>query len=390
MERIHILGEEGKVVEWFEVNSERKRNGMCVRMHANGFNRMNCFYKDDVREGVYQRWWSNKQQKILCEYKNGVRKGEYTQWDVNGDVIERRLYAAGVIVKRRPYIRRVVGNMVLNEEFENKVATGRKIVTIYGGANRERISLGEYANGGILDGKFMYWVNGVKISEIKMVGGRKHGIQYYYYAETGKIYKFITYRNGLREGLHEEWDGNGQTILKANYKDDKLHGSVRGWYIFGGLRYHFEYVNGKIKSIEALNDVHGRSGIISALNSVAWQPGFAIDPDTKKNLFVYIKFSIPYSAKKITTVSDKFICRVSSVKVEKIIDLAGKPHKLAKPFFFDDDKKIIYSIGKIITEPEFDPDISNPGGKGLKVHIHQQHCTQWFLNVITFSNAEMD
>ncbi|AYV80491.1 MAG: hypothetical protein Harvfovirus2_21 [Harvfovirus sp.] len=361
--------------ESFHVNTEGDLDGLFERFHPNGSKWVICHYKKGRKEGPYRRWFANRQPKISCEYKNSLRRGEYSEWDENGDIKERRIYCEGVIVKQRYYIRRMLRRMELNEEYENKIPTGRKIVTIYG-EKKERISVGEYAALGVPDGTFTAWSAGVKISESRMVGGKKHGGQYFYHCD-GKIYKFEMYENGLRYGPSEEWAANGQNVCKSHYKNGKLHGSYKMWYPYGVMKYHAEYLDGILQGISAFNDGNGRSCIISGLNSTVWQAAYVLDHETKQNKFVHVRFSVPYTAKKMTSYSAEFICRVSAAKVEEIIDLHGNQYKFAKSFVFDDERHI-FIVGKIISS-DFDEDIGKPDARGFKVHLHRDHCDLWLL-----------
>ncbi|AYV84407.1 MAG: hypothetical protein Hyperionvirus24_29 [Hyperionvirus sp.] len=380
MRRTHIFREDGSLFESFEVNGKGEKDGVLVRFHGDGTKLVHCHYKNGVRNGGYGRWFLGGQQKISCDYADGVRKGEYTKWDSFGDVVERRLYKKGEIMKVRNYVCRGAGSMELNEEYENGILTGRKIVTIFG-LNKERVSVGEYTTFGVMDGKFMYWVRDVKISEIIFVGGKKHGEQYYYHMGSGWMYKFMTYNKGLRDGSYMEWNEGGQIVREANYKSDSLHGLCKVWYPGGMLKCHVVYVEGKVRSIVALNDEKGNSCVISELNSIAWGAGYIFDHETKTNRFAYIRFAIPYGAKRLTIFSDNFVCRVSAVTVIDIVDLSGKSHKEAKSLC---DKKMEFGVGKVIISDQFDTDILKPDGEGIKVHLHQEHCNQWFQKLMPF------
>ena len=66
----------------------------------------------------------------------------------------------------------------------------------------------------------------------------------YWYAANGRQEAKLKYKNGVRNGLKENYDHDNQVWLRQNYKDGKLHGDVES-YISGKLSHLTSYKNGK-------------------------------------------------------------------------------------------------------------------------------------------------
>ena len=55
--------------------------------------------------------------------------------------------------------------------------------------------------------------------------------------------------NYQRDGLHREWNENGQLEIEMNYKDDKPNGLYKRYYENGGLREESNYKDWKLDGL---------------------------------------------------------------------------------------------------------------------------------------------
>jgi len=72
-----------------------------------------------------------------------------------------------------------------------------------------------------------------------------HGIVETYYKDTKTSEKRITYKNGVFNGLYEEWYPNGQLEKRWHYKNGILDGLCEHWYRDERLIERINYRNGK-------------------------------------------------------------------------------------------------------------------------------------------------
>ena len=65
--------------------------------------------------------------------------------------------------------------------------------------------------------------------------------------DNGKLERLCTYRNGLIDGLFQEWhELNGRIQFESNYLNGKLHGEYKEFYDNGLTKIQCNYRNGKL------------------------------------------------------------------------------------------------------------------------------------------------
>lgn len=89
-----------------------------------------------------------------------------------------------------------------------------------------------------------------KITEVGITDakGLKNGTWVIYQGEGGYPAKIVSYVNGVYNGPFFEFDGFGQMALSANYKNNKLHGTVAK-FLNGNLAQESNYKEGILDGV---------------------------------------------------------------------------------------------------------------------------------------------
>jgi antitoxin component YwqK of YwqJK toxin-antitoxin module len=201
-------------------------------------------FKEDQRNGLTEIFYNNGAIKQQTPFVNGREKGLGYSYDTTGRVTTLSTYKAGVLVKEQRINR--------YDEQGNKSGLWMDFHT-----NREKKNEGIYVND-LKHGYWKYykpdgnliriekWVNGVLIKDADELA--KIEIKREIDPTTGRIKKMGGYRNGKKEGVHREYDENGNVIGSEVYSNDIL--LAEGIYDEQGRRqglWKFYYLNGEIK-----------------------------------------------------------------------------------------------------------------------------------------------
>ena len=72
----------------------------------------------------------------------------------------------------------------------------------------------------------------------------------YEMGDYGHLYgPFDIYRGNKQNGMYEEWNKNGQLVVRENYKNGKMDGVCERWWDNGKPRHRYSYKNGKMDGI---------------------------------------------------------------------------------------------------------------------------------------------
>lgn len=99
-----------------------------------------------------------------------------------------------------------------------------------------------------------------KVTEVGITDakGLKNGAWVSYQGEGGYPAKIASYVNGVYNGPYFEFDGFGQLLLSASYKNNKLHGTVTK-FLNGNLAQESNYKEG---ILDGIYKEYSRSGSI--------------------------------------------------------------------------------------------------------------------------------
>ena len=182
-----------------------------------------------------------------------------------------------------------------------------------------------------------------------------------------------TYVDGKQHGLYQEWHSNGTKYGETRYIDGKLHGLHQEWYSDGTSSGIYEYKDNLCVCIISIRDTEGKECTLGEGELIVWK---ACKSD---GVNVYVKLKIPAEAKRMTpknpSHSHRYKGRVEYAQVIQIIDKGGNEYKSAKSFVYG---SLLYEVGKEVRPNGYDNTIINECGKGINVHLHKDHCDQWF------------
>ena len=137
----------------------------------------------------------------------------------------------------------------------------------------------------------------------------------------------------------------------------------------------------KLIKINSLYDSKGRNCLLDEGNITVWKlckvGGIQ---------YVYVKLSIPYSAKRVNPInvrkfrsyydSFSYKSRVEYAKVELIVDINGKEYQECHSFM-GKGKQLVYKLNETVYPDGFNDNINNEDGQGIYVQKFQDQCDQW-------------
>jgi antitoxin component YwqK of YwqJK toxin-antitoxin module len=192
-----------------------KREGKRVWYYKNGNIRVNDNYKNDKHHGIMKKYYESGQIKAEAEYILGKRVDKLIQYYENGH-------------KKVEY-----GKNYTIFYYENGLK--KKYITR---KNKKRDGLYiEYKN----NTKKQYYIKG------QYKNGKKIGTWEYYSIFDNFIYKIITYKNDLKDGLYTRYN----SIIKnykqytINYKNGKRDGILTEYDLNKNVTKKINYKNGK-------------------------------------------------------------------------------------------------------------------------------------------------
>jgi antitoxin component YwqK of YwqJK toxin-antitoxin module len=99
-----------------------------------------------------------------------------------------------------------------------------------------------------------------------------HNIVETYYPETKILQTKETYKNGILDGLVEEYYENGKLSERSNYKNGKLNGLSEHWFDNGDKYIHEYYKNDKKNGLSEEWDENG-----NLVESTIYENGYPIE-----------------------------------------------------------------------------------------------------------------
>jgi antitoxin component YwqK of YwqJK toxin-antitoxin module len=173
-------------------------------------------FLNDQREGLTEEFYANGKVKSVTPYEEGREKGLGFDYDTAGTIITLKTFKAGVLVKEQRINR--------YDELNKKAGMWMQFY-----ADRQVKNEGLYVND-LKHGYWKYykadgnlirvekWVNGVLIEDANEVA--KIDIRREIDPQTGKIKSIGGYKNGKKEGVHREYDNEGNVINSTVYSND--------------------------------------------------------------------------------------------------------------------------------------------------------------------------
>ena len=213
-------------------------DGIFEKYYDNGQLEYKGTFKSGQLDGVFERYFSNGQLNIRAEYKDGVLNGMYEGRGIkvkykngNYDGIYERYNNNNKLIERIEY-----SDGIKNGVYELYNDNGEKIIRKGNYKNDLEDGIWEY---------FGYDIDGniESYSKINYKNGERDGISEEYHG-NGKLFKKGKYKNGEKDGIWEGYDENGQLRGKSNYKNGKLDGIATLFKADGSFDQEIEYKDG--------------------------------------------------------------------------------------------------------------------------------------------------
>ena len=171
-------------------------------------------YEEDVKDGLTTFFYPNGKIKKEIPFASGKEQGDGFGFDTQENINTLYTYKAGVLVKE----------LVINKVDKDQRKQGYWI-TFYKGTRKINVT-GTYLND-IKHGYWKYyasngnllriekWIHGVKQENSEET--EKLEVRKIINPQTGKIAEMGPYRNGIKEGIHREYDDNGIVVNSKQY-----------------------------------------------------------------------------------------------------------------------------------------------------------------------------
>lgn len=171
------------------------------------------------REGTWIGYYANTNNiKYEGTFKNGKETGTFKFY---ADEPEKKIIAT--------------------KEFK----TDGSVYTIYYNG-KKKMSEGNYVNKQKEGVWKIYHVNGQTVmAEEPYKNDKLHGVKKIYYI-SGKLSEEIEYKNGIEDGISNQYAESGAKIKETFYKNGTLHGKLTVRDANGKITDEAEYVNGKL------------------------------------------------------------------------------------------------------------------------------------------------
>jgi len=172
-------------------------------------------FVNDQREGTTEEYFASGKLKSVTPYEAGREKGLGFEYDTVGTIITLKTFKAGVLVKeqrinRYDELSKKAGMWM--EFYQDRQLKNEGLFV-----NNLKHGYWKYYKG---DGNLIRvekWVNGVLIEDANEVA--KIDIRREIDPQTGKIKTIGGYRNGQKEGVHREYDNEGNVINSTVYSN---------------------------------------------------------------------------------------------------------------------------------------------------------------------------
>ena len=411
------------------------RHGPYGRWYPNGQRDMDATYHDGLLEGKVTKWNVDGKCASVCEYKGGRLNGESSHFSIgftiagvvekcqyrddildglytkseNSELYEQRHYKKGQCVSVK--IRAVQKNRdrqifdrtmcVTEYTYGEGKRNGPYTVTVE--SSGRVIEKGFYRDDR-LDGPFCRWSpSGVMFEEGTYKDDQLDGRHIYHEyrspnssAESiyvaGELRSRTTWSSGIggRRKTEEEEFKDGLTTIRTWTADrlserttrhSHLEGPQREWTLDGKLLSENVYHQGTLVKIKVLCDEKGRDCALKEGEILVWKACRVRLTDRGRygaSVNVYVQIRVPPEARRVTPHDPqrKYKCRVEYGTVEQIVDSQGTSYPCA--YSFVASTSIVYTKGEVVRGHDFDDRIDVDCGAGINVHVHRDHCDQWF------------
>jgi antitoxin component YwqK of YwqJK toxin-antitoxin module len=229
-------------------DQNKLKQGRWYLFYDNGNVKVEGIYKDDKKNGYFKEYTENGDLISVTKFINNVKQEdaeEITKLDVENEYYpDGKLKASGTYRNGIPEgIRREYnqeGEIERSFIFKNGYVIGEGIVKENGTkeghwkefySNGILRSEGEYKDGKPI-GEWKYFYPDSKQEQIGKYSstGKKTGIWKWYF-ENGQLMTEEEYKNGVKEGMHTEYDETGKVVEEGEF----LNGAEEGpWFTVSG------------------------------------------------------------------------------------------------------------------------------------------------------------
>jgi antitoxin component YwqK of YwqJK toxin-antitoxin module len=213
-------------------------------------------YKDGLRDGIYTTYLPDGSINFRQRYENGLLDGNCYEKNDSGEYVEYFVYSKGVITEAvnckygelyKSYTR-VDGGFLVTITNLNGTKVREWTIDRYGDKQgvykswQNNILTYEcYYKDDYLHGKSRICnEDGILIYEAEYDNGNAIGDKIYYF-ENKQINIITPYVNGVREGVHKEFDEQGRLVETITYKDDYKNGIRIEYRTNGNPRSMYNY-----------------------------------------------------------------------------------------------------------------------------------------------------
>jgi antitoxin component YwqK of YwqJK toxin-antitoxin module len=241
----------GFVIDRIKINRKDKNNlkqGKWFTFYDNGNIRQEGNYRDDKKDGYFKEYAENGDLVSVTKYINDTKQEDAEE--IKKLDIVNEYYPDGVLKVSQTYrngvpegIRREynkLGLIVQSYIFKSGIRIGEGIVREDGAKEGHWIefyadstlkSEGEYKDDKPV-GDWKYYYPDGKIEQIgKFTSTGKLTGTWKWYFDSNQLKIEESYRNGMKDGVHTEYDENGNIIEEGEYINDQEDGP---WFTYSG------------------------------------------------------------------------------------------------------------------------------------------------------------
>jgi antitoxin component YwqK of YwqJK toxin-antitoxin module len=241
----------GFVIDRLNINRKDKHNlkqGRWYTFYESGIIRQEGMYKDDKKNGYFKEYTESGDLISVSKYINDIRQEEaeeVTKLDVqneyypDGKIKVSATYRNGIPegIKREYNHDGQIQNSFL---YRNGIITGEGIVREDGSRDghwkefyedKTLKSEGDYKNGKPV-GEWKYFYPNGKLEQAGKYSstGKLQGTWKWFY-DTGQLLQEEEYSNGVKDGIHTEYDENQKVIEEGEYVNGLEEGP---WFVISG------------------------------------------------------------------------------------------------------------------------------------------------------------
>jgi antitoxin component YwqK of YwqJK toxin-antitoxin module len=265
----------GFVIDRVKINRRDHNNlkqGKWYTFYGNGNIHVEGTYQDDLKEGYFKEYAENGDLVSVDKYVKDIKQAEAQE--IRKLDIQNEYYPGGKIKSSGTYrdgtpegIYReydTVGKITRSLVYDKGTVTGEGIVKEDGSRDGHWLDLypdgkikaeGDYKDGKQV-GEWKFYYPDRKLEQVGRFtsAGKLHGTWKWYY-DSGQLMREEEYDNGLKDGMHTEYDENGKIVEEGEYIKDLEDGpwfTTIGDYLERGT-YRDGLKNGKWVSYQLLS-----------------------------------------------------------------------------------------------------------------------------------------